>query len=319
MRAQFDTEPTLGMNSIEDLFVDPNSRDDTSQIILALQSIWMATDLRDRIVMYLQEAIGENTDQTTGRPGLTYWRIFVLAVLKFGLDYDFDRLTFTVNDSALIRTLLQNDTSDFGTKSLYRVQTIINNVSLITDDIWLTLNRMIVDHGLEVFGVASDAPLEARTDSYVVETHVETPHDVRLLRDSIILAMQLASRAWEVFNLGAYDIAGWRQLKHLIITVNNAYLEINTTKKREKNPELVLALICYYRIQKCILVLDKIKELDPSSSRIAPLEKVIEQFNRLVDLVHRRVIEGEKIPNAEKLLSPSIHVGLSRGRPCPIR
>ncbi len=125
--------------------------------------------------MYLQEAIGENTDQTTGRPGLTYWRIFVLAALKFGLDYDFDRLTFTVNDSALIRTLLQNDTSDFGTKSLYRVQTIINNVSLITDDIWLTLNRMIVDHGLEVFGVASDAPLEARTDSYVVETHVETP------------------------------------------------------------------------------------------------------------------------------------------------
>ncbi len=66
MRAQFDTEPTLGMNSIEDLFVDPKSRDDTSQIILALQSIWMATDLRDRIVMYLQEAIGENTDQNTG-------------------------------------------------------------------------------------------------------------------------------------------------------------------------------------------------------------------------------------------------------------
>ncbi len=146
----------------------------------------MATDLRDRIVMYLQEAIGENTDQTTGRPGLTYWRIFVLAVFKFGLNCDFDRLTFQVNSNVLMRTLLQNDTSDFGHESLYRVQTMINNVSLITDDIWSTLNRMIVDHGLEVFGVAPDAPLEARTDSYVVE-----PHDVRLLRDSIILAMQL--------------------------------------------------------------------------------------------------------------------------------
>ncbi len=52
-------------------------------------------------------------------------------------------MTFTVNDSVRIRTLLQNDTSDFGPKSLYRVQTIINNVSLITDDIWLTLNRMM--------------------------------------------------------------------------------------------------------------------------------------------------------------------------------
>ncbi len=305
MRAQFDTEPTLGMNAIEDLFVDPNSRDDIPRMILALQSIWMNCDLRDQIVTYLQKVIGEGTDQSVGRPGLNYWRIFVLAVLKYGLGCDFDRLTELANKHSDIRILLQNDTSDFGHESLYRVQTIINNVSLITDDIWLTLNRMIVDHGLEVFGVASDAPLEARTDSYVVETHVETPHDVRLLRDSIILAMQLASRAWEAFNLGAYDIAGWRQLKHLIITVNNAYLEINTTKKRETNPELVLAFfkICYYRIQKCILVLDKIKELDPSSSRIAPLEKAIEQFNRLVDLVHRRVIEGEKIPNAEKLLS----------------
>ncbi len=72
MRAQFDTEPTLGMASIEDMFVDPNSRDDIPRIILALQSIWMATDLRDRIVMYLQEAIGENTDQNTGADVLAY-------------------------------------------------------------------------------------------------------------------------------------------------------------------------------------------------------------------------------------------------------
>ncbi len=66
------------------------------------------------------------------------------------------------------------------------METIVTNVGLITEEVWADLNRMIVDHGLEVFGVASDAPLEARTDSYVVE-----PHDVRLLRDSIILAMQL--------------------------------------------------------------------------------------------------------------------------------
>ncbi len=91
MRAQFDTEPTLGMNAIEDLFVDPNSRDDIPRMILALQSIWMNCDLRDQIVTYLQKVIGEGTDQSVGRPGLNYWRIFVLAVLKCGLDCDFDR------------------------------------------------------------------------------------------------------------------------------------------------------------------------------------------------------------------------------------
>ncbi len=164
MRAQFDTEPTLGMASIEDMFVDPQTTRPKSSWHCSpsgwpqIYGIGLSCTCKRR---------SERTQIKT--PGLTYWRIFVLAVLKFGLDYDFDRLTFTVNDSALIRTLLQNDTSDFGHESLYRVQTMINNVSLITDDIWSTLNRMIVDHGLEVFGVASDAPLEARTDSYVVD------------------------------------------------------------------------------------------------------------------------------------------------------
>jgi len=83
-------------------------------------------------------------------PDLTYWRIFVLAVFKFGLDCDFERLTYMVNNDTSISILLQNDNSDFNNKSLYRVQTIINNVSLITEEMRAHLNRMIADHGLAV-------------------------------------------------------------------------------------------------------------------------------------------------------------------------
>jgi len=305
MRALFDTAPTLGTTSIEAIFVDPHSRDDTPKIILALQSIWMNTSLRDQIVLYLQEAIGENTNQNMGRPGLTYWRIFVLAVFMFGLDCDFDRLTYMFNNDGYVRNVLQNDSTDFNNKPLYRVQTIINNVSLITEEIWSHLNRMIVDHGLAVFGAAPGAPLEARTDSFVAQTHVETPNDVRLLFESVIKAMKVARKAWYAHNLKAHEIDGWRQLMHLINSLKEAYWEINSAKKRQKNPELVLKFftMCYYRIQKCLLVLNKIKELDPTSTWIAKLETAIGQFNRLIDMVHRRVIEGEKVPNAEKILS----------------
>ncbi len=156
MSAQFNPASMREATSIENIVVDPHSRDDIPRIILALQSMWMATDLRDWIVMYLRETIRENTDQNTEQPDLTYWRIFVLAVFKFDLNCDFERLTFTVNNSASIRTLLQNDTSDFGHESLYRAQTIINNVSLITHDIWTTLNQMIVDHGFKALRGAPD-------------------------------------------------------------------------------------------------------------------------------------------------------------------
>ena len=71
------------------------------------------------------------------------------------------------------------------------------------------------------------------------------------------------------------------------------------------HPDFVLAFfkLCYCRVEKCGLVLEAIWELDPKSDWIPISEHVIAQFDRLVDLVHRRVIDGEKIPNPEKILS----------------
>jgi len=51
-----------------------------------------------------------------------------------------------------------------------------------------------------------------------------------------------------------------------------------------------------------VLVLNAIQALDPSSVWISRLEQVVAQFHTLVDLLHRRVIEGEQIPSAKKLL-----------------
>ncbi len=74
-------------------------------------------------------------------------------------------MTELANKHSDIRILLQHDATEFNRESLYRMETIVTNVGLITEEVWADLNRMIVDHGLEVFGVASDALLEARTDS----------------------------------------------------------------------------------------------------------------------------------------------------------
>lgn len=305
MRTLFDFAPTMGVIPIEEIQVNPKSRDDIPRIVLALQSIWMNSGLRDQIVAYIRDVVAKDTDQNLGRSGMNYWRIFVLAVFKYGLDCDFDRLVHMANHDGLVRELLQNDNSTFNNKPDYSSQTVINNVSLITEEIWAHLNHMIVDHGHEVLGVAPDAPMEARCDSYVAETHIETPHDVRMLRNVVLLLIRVASKAWVVLDLKDDKVPGWRQRLHLIVTLKNAYLEINTSRKRAKHPELVLNFfdLCYRRIRKCMLVLNTIQEIDPTSSWIPRMEKGIAQFNQLVDLVHRRVIEGEKIPNAEKLLS----------------
>ena len=237
---------------------------------------------------------------------MDYWRIFVLAMLKLGLNCDFDRLTHIANNDVLILQMLQHDAFDFDGTPMYTQQTVINNVALVTEKMWSKINPLIVKHGHAVLGVSPDAPLETRCDSYVVESHVETLHDVRILRDSVCNSLKTASHAYEALGLDAYDdITGWRQYDHLRDTVHNAYLTINTSKKRARHPEWIEAFfdLCYTRVKKCYGVLNKIKDIDPASKWISRLETAIGQFERQMNLVRRRLIDGETIPNAEKLLS----------------
>ena len=57
----------------------------------------------------------------------------------------------------------------------YKLQTIIDNVSLIPAALWRAVNRVIVDKGHEVAGLDPADPIQARADSFVVETNVGTP------------------------------------------------------------------------------------------------------------------------------------------------
>ena len=56
---------------------------------------------------------------------------------------------------------------------------------VVGQEIWVLLNEVIVVHGLAVLGGATDAPIEARRDTSVVETHFES------FRVSIIVAGEL--------------------------------------------------------------------------------------------------------------------------------
>ena len=290
---------------IEEIQIDTRSRDDSPRMVLALKSL---SESRDRhvILEMLQKGIGATVDQENGRPGMDTWRIFVLAMLKVGLNCDFDRLTHIANNDVLVRQMLQHDAFDFDGTPKYTQQTVVNHVALVTQKMWSKIHQIIVKHGHEIFGVSPDAPLEVRCDSYVVESHIETPHDVRILRDSVLKSMRIAFQAFEKLGLATYDdITGWRQIQHLRMTLGNAYLAIYTSQKRAKYLELILVFfsLCFAWIKKYHLVLDKIKEIDPASKWILHLETAIGQFERQIDVVRRRLIDGETIGNAEKLLS----------------
>lgn len=78
---------------------------------------------------------------------------------------------------------------------------MVNHVALITEKMWSQIHQIIVKHGHEILGVSPDEPLEVRCDSYVVESPIETPHDVRIVRDSVLKSMRIALQAFEKLGL----------------------------------------------------------------------------------------------------------------------
>ena len=141
-------EPTLwqsGASSITDVELDLASRDDIPQLLLGLQYLYMTPALREQVLQILDEMIPEEIDRNTGRPGMGLWRILVMGGLRLNLNWDYDRLCEMVNQHRTIRQMLGHGIAD--DEERYHVQTLKDNVSLLTPEISDRINQVVVQAG----------------------------------------------------------------------------------------------------------------------------------------------------------------------------
>lgn len=147
MRECLHIQMGLGEISIDQIRIDPKSRDDIPQILRGLQYLYVNRTYRDRIFMELKKLVDTRINSKTGRPGMELWRIFVLGVLRLNLDLDYDRLQELANQHKTIREMLGHGEWD---EFYYEMQTLKDNVRLLTPEILDHINRIVVEagHGL---------------------------------------------------------------------------------------------------------------------------------------------------------------------------
>ena len=141
-------EPALwqsGESSIGEVELDPTSRDDIPQLLRGLHYLYMTASCRTEVLQILDEMLPEEVDRTTGRPGMALWRILVMGVLRLNLNWDYDRLGEMVNEHRTIRQMLGHGVVDDGAR--YHVQTLKDNVSLLTPEIVDRVNQVVVQAG----------------------------------------------------------------------------------------------------------------------------------------------------------------------------
>ncbi len=311
MRTVKSKQLQLGGTSIENIEIDLKSRDDIPPLLLGLQYIYTNVEIRNKVFEILERNVKPATDNNTGRPGMELWKILVFGVLRLNLNWDYDRLVEMVNNHKTIRRMVGH--GSFTDEYKYKLQTVKDNVSLLTPDILDEINDVVVKAGHSVLKKKEDEELRGRCDSFVVETDVHYPTDINLLFDAMRKVITLVA-----IYATKCGLSGWRQSRHNIKTLKRLLrkaqqLKRSTSKDQAKKiirEELIkTAHLEYIDAAKVFLARARstIQSADNGGLSVIALVFSIENFiahaERQIDQIYRRVILDETIPHAEKVFS----------------
>ena len=104
--------------------------------------------LLEQVLKILDGLFPKEIDLNSGRPRMDMWSILVLGVLRLNLNCDYDRLHNLVNNHKTIRQILGHGVVD--DQSGYYLQTLKDNVSLLTPEILDQINQVVVNAGHEL-------------------------------------------------------------------------------------------------------------------------------------------------------------------------
>ena len=288
----------LGELRIEEIRLNPKSRDDIPALLQGLQYLYGKDARRREMFELLEKEFRPGVDLGVGRPGMELWRVLVMGVLKQGLGCDFDRLHELVNEHKTIREFLGHGI--VGEEEEYDYQTVVDNVSMLRPELLAKIGQMVVEEGHALARKKPGEPLRGRCDSFVVETDVHYPTDVNLLWDAMRCLIRTTGRAARRHGLG-----GWRQWRHLTGLVKGLFNRVRGKRKGKGEPERVEAYLerSQELVERAEGTLEELKAQGASAEVCEEIENYLGHARRQMDQVERRLLKGETIPHEEKVFS----------------
>ena len=101
----------------------------------------------------------------------------MLGLLKQDLGCDYNRLHELANQHRTLKRMLGLE--DFWQSPVFKHRTIVCNLVLLTPQLLAKINRLIVEAGHPLADQSPEEPLQARCDSFVVETNVHFPTETQ--------------------------------------------------------------------------------------------------------------------------------------------
>jgi hypothetical protein len=285
----------LGQTTIENVRIPTKSRDELPPVLAGLQWIFRTPEVNTAVFALLASNVNAATASNNGRPGMDLWTILVLGTIRLALDCDYDRLAHIATYDGLVRQMLGLPVFGIDTEDApFHHRTISDNICLFDQPI---LKKNATEK------------LHVKTDSYVLETNVHYPTDANLLADAARKAIQLISRLCNTLGL-----LGWRKFDNWQCRLKSAQrtFEKTASKGGANKPQRVqstaqsyldIALQVEAKIDQS---LNQLRTQPLSPVQILQLDEIVKYQDYLIqhiDLLERRVIQGQTIPHEEKIFS----------------
>ncbi len=313
MRKVIDLQMEFWKKDISHIEFDLQSRDEIPKLLMGLQHIYSSPEIREKVFKVLNRIVPKKSHET-GRPGMDLWKILVLGTLRLNCNWDYDKVHEMANNHKTLRQMLGHAEMDFD--STYALQTIRDNVSLLTPEVLDEINQIVVQAGHDFMMNNKDNKLKGSCDSFVVETDVHYPTDTNLLFDAMRKMISLIA-----IICSEIGITAWRQSHHNILKVKRLLRGIQKLKRSTSKDEAKKAKRDKFIVRKhqnyinicqgfvleakeTIRILRELGVLSLSQDlRLVAVEEYIRHAERQIDQIRRRVVFDEKIPHEEKVFS----------------
>lgn len=311
MRKVIENQLKIGQTDIPNIEIDLQCRDEIPQVLLGIQQIYSKPAIRKEMFNILKNITPVDVAADKGRPGMDLWKILVLGALRINCNWDYDKLHNIANEHKTIREFMGHTIFDFD--QTYGLQTLKDNISLLTPELLDKINQLIVHIGHALFAKKNSDVIKGRCDSFVVETDVHYPTDINLLFDAARKSVFLVGYLCE-----DYGITEWRQFKHIFKKIKKQFNRVRKIKRSSSNKEELKAkreqLIKEAHIQYTDMVetyINRTKETIAILNqmgicpvlRFATINHYVAHAERQIDQIRRRVLDDEKIPHGEKVFS----------------
>ncbi len=313
MRKVIKLQMEFWKKDIANIKFDLQSRDEIPKLLMGLQYIYRTAPIREKVFKVLKQIVPKQSHET-GRPGMDLWKILVLGTLRLNCNWDYDKVQEMANNHHKLRQMLGHSKTDFN--SNYALQTIRDNIALLTPPILDEINQVVVKAGHSIITTKKDQKLKGSCDSFVVETDVHYPTDTNLLFDATRKMISLIA-----IICSEIGITAWRQSHHNITKVKRLLrgiqrLKRSTSKdkaKQQKREQFIVSEHQNYinvcqgfvlKAKETIRILRALGILSMSQAlRLSDVEENIRHAERQIDQIRKRVVLDEKIPHEEKVFS----------------